>query len=287
MALRKLTTDDLGKEATLDELKSHLLKMAEALSNFCNENGIRYYLSGGTLLGAMRHKGFIPWDDDIDINIPRPDCEKLQELSGGLIAGKYVLQRPDPDCGVHTECWRLYDYSMIIESNAGGTSKKSYLLPAFIDIFPIEGLPTDYDTMVKHYKKIKLNRLFLYSGVLNAWKGKTLFKKIVHLCIRPFSKIIGTKRFFNNIQNLGLKYKFDDCEYIGVVTAPAKSIEEWVKKEEYTPQIDVQFEHLTLKAPAGYDTYLSQLYGKNYMEMPPKEKQITHHGFTLYHNKNA
>ena len=284
--IKQLTVDDLGKEAGLPELKERLLDMATALAGFCDENNIRYYFSGGTLLGAVRHKGFIPWDDDIDLNMPRPDCEKLQERSGGLIAGRYVLQRPDPASRYHAEFWRLYDYSMIIENSLGGSSKKTFLTPIFIDIFPIEGLPADDDELKAHYRKIKINRLFMYSGLFNAWKGSTLTRKIIHLMIRPVSKLIGVKTFYNNIQKLAKKYSFDECEYVGVVTAPVHSVEERVKKAEYTPQIDVTFEGRTFKGPSNYDTYLSQLYGKDYMQIPPKEKQKSHHGFKLYLNKD-
>ncbi len=284
--LRQMTPEDLGKEAGLNDLKEKLIEMACALTEFCDKNGLRYYLSGGTLLGAVRHKGFIPWDDDIDLNMPRPDCEKLQELCGGLIGGKYVLQRPDPSACVHSECWRLYDYSLIIENNLGGTSKKPFLLPVFIDIFPIEGLPEDDKKLKSHYRKIKINRLFMYSGLFNAWKGRTLTRKIIHILIRPVSKLFGVKRFYNNIQKLGMKYPFDECEYIGVVTAPVHTIEERVKKAEYIPQVDVDFEGKIFKAPKNYDTYLTQLYGPDYMQIPPKEKQRSHHGFKLYFNKD-
>ncbi len=286
MEVKKLTKEDCGRQATLDDMKERLVLMLSALAKFCDENGIRYYLSGGTLLGAVRHKGFIPWDDDIDINVPRPDCEKLQSLSGGMIDGKYYLQRPDPFAIAHSEAWRLYDFSMVIENSLGRSSKKPFYTPIFIDIFPIEGLPSDDEELRKHFKKIKRVRFFLLCGIFNAWKGTTFVRKVAHLVFRPFSKLVGIDTLYNKIQDLGKKYPFDECDHIGVVTAPVHTVEERVLKEEYIPQVDVAFEGRTFKGPANYDTYLTQLYGKDYMQIPPESKRHSHHGFTLYFNKN-
>ena len=87
-----LQKSDCGREMTQEEIRGIQLNMLDQLAEFLRANGLRYYLSGGTLRGAVRHKGYIPWDDDIDINIPRPDCEKLFQLCGGKI-GDYVLCR--------------------------------------------------------------------------------------------------------------------------------------------------------------------------------------------------
>ena len=290
--IRIVTKDDIGSEATIQDLRRHLLWMVQALSDFCDRNGIRYYMSGGTLLGAVRHRGFIPWDDDIDLNIPRPDCEKLQELSKGIIEGehgRYVLQRPSPipDSVAHAEFWRFYDYSMVIENYVGGSSKKAFYEPVFIDIFPIEGLPSDDKELVKHYKKITFTRFFMFSGLFNPWKGSNLTRKIAHLIAWPIAKIITHKRLYNRIQKIATSYDFDKCEHIGVVTAPVHTTQERVKKSEYIPQVDLDFEGLKLHGPQNYDTYLTQLYGKDYMQLPPEEKRKSHHAFKLYFSRDA
>ncbi len=114
--LKKMTKADCGAELPQSAARAIQLDMLQTLAQFCDENSLRYYLSGGTLLGAIRHRGFIPWDDDIDINIPRPDCERLLALTGGKL-GSYVFTGPDMDgfCPV-CECFRLYAPKAVLES---------------------------------------------------------------------------------------------------------------------------------------------------------------------------
>ena len=270
-----------GEEVSLEEVKSKLVDMLLVLADYCEKNGIRYYLSGGTLLGAIRHKGFIPWDDDIDINMPRPDCEKLQKISGGVI-GNYKLVRPSGNALCVKHFWRLYDESVLLEDSIQKNNKKNVYYPIFIDIFPIEGLPADDKATKKHYNSMELGKKMLNCTTGSLFHGKNLPAKIFHFVCRPIAMLFGQDYWVQQVQKKATSIPFNDSEYIGVVTTNIHKTEEKVLKAEYIPQIELEFEGHMLKGPKGYHKYLSQLYGDDYMELPPEEKRVSHHIFKFY-----
>lgn len=284
--LKYLTKDDCGQKMTVEESRKILLDMLDCFAEFCDSNNLRYYLSGGTLLGAIRHKGFIPWDDDIDVNMPRPDIEKLYDMTQGMI-GKYRLAQPDKEMFSRCcEFFRLYSPDAVIENYSGGTTKTHpFYVPVFMDIFPIEGLPdSEWETKM-HYMKIVALRKMLRSSSLTHMEGKNALAHIFHVVSAIPAKLVGYKKWASSIQNTATKYKFDEHKYIGVMTAPVHTTSEKVLKQEYVKTVDVMFEGKRYHAPGNYDTYLTQLYG-NYMEMPPAEKQRSHHVFHVYWRKN-
>ena len=283
MEWRKLGKDDCGERMSTETMRAVQIDMLNAFADYCDANELRYYLSGGTLLGAVRHKGFIPWDDDIDVNMPRPDCEKLQEMTGGVL-GKYLIKAPTVDTTVRCEYWRIYDTETVIENTMGGSSKIPIYHPIFIDIFPIEGLPDSKVRTKWHYMKIGIIRKMKRVASLEHPAGKTIYAHMFHIIMTPLAKIVGYSRWQNMLQKEAIKYKFDDCNYVGVVTAWVHAEEEKMLKADYLPPVEVQFENRTYHAPANYDYYLSSLYG-NYMKIPPKRKQVSHHDFTAYWRK--
>lgn len=279
--MRKYSSREIESPATTDELKAHLVEMLTAFDAFCKEHGLQYYLSGGTLLGAVRHRGFIPWDDDIDVNMPRPDCEKLMELSGGRI-GSYILNPPNYSNTYHAYHWKLFDESMLIAKKRGEKIRKVY--PAFMDIFPIDGLPDTEAKNKRHYRKIIFWKLLAES----LWNKKKYtdargVKKLAHGAAYFVARRIGIKRLFNRVIGVAKSIPFETAEHIGVMMTKVHTTEERVVKAEYLPVVEVSFEGRTFPAPAGYETYLRQLYGPDYMQLPPEEERTSRHALIPYH----
>lgn len=282
--LQKLNKDSCGTEMTTEESRRIQLDMLRALAAFCDENGLRYFLSGGTLLGAIRHHGFIPWDDDIDVNMPRTDCERLLQLTDGRL-DRYRIVGPDMDgfCPL-CESYRIYDPTAVIESWAGGYAKEPYYLPVFADIFPIEGLPDGEWQTRLHYDRIVFARKMQRVSVLKHMEARSLSAHIFHVLAWIPARLVGYTNWSRLVQKIATAYSMEEKAYIGVMTAPRQTTSEKVKKEDYLHAVPVLFEGNVFHAPSNYDVYLHQLYG-DYMRLPPEEKRRSDHVFHMYWNR--
>ena len=269
----------LGEQIDSDEMRRAQLDMLDALDAFCEKNGLTYYLSGGTLLGAVRHKGFIPWDDDIDVNMPRPDADRLIELTGGRLNDHVEIASPFGPVPQSVGFMRLCDKRYILHSRSRD-GKAAYYTNLFVDIFPIEGLPTSRKRVRWHYwiasGLITMRKLAYFRGV----SGRMQFTKVLRLMARPIAKLMGY-RFWNRLLlNTALKYKYDECDYVGVVTSNYHTVEEYIEREGYGTPVKVAFEGKLYNGPANAHKYLQNLYG-DYMT-PPPEQERDHHRFKVY-----
>ena len=264
------------KELSLEEIKKVQLNILKQVAEFCCERGINYSLYGGTLLGAIRHKGYIPWDDDIDISMPRPDYNKflndfhlIKDKNLKVHARELNKEYIYPFCKVSDERTLLKEYSDI-----------NYVLGINIDIFPIDGLPANYKECRKLMLKSSISRNFLELKQTKITKNRIWYKNSILF----FSKIllygIPSKIFLNTIERQTRKYKFQNSSFVGNIVW-GYGIKERCNKSVYSDYVLVDFENNKLKAMKGYDEYLTNVFG-NYMQLPPIEKQVIHHNFKAY-----
>ena len=277
--------DKLGRRIEREEFRRIQLDMLDALVDFCEKNGLTYYLSGGTLLGAVRHKGYIPWDDDIDVNMPRPDYDRMIRLTGGKLGDHLVIASPEGPIEHSTSFPRLCDTRYVLKS-CSKNQFSVYYTNLFIDIFPIEGLPTDPKKVRWHYYKTKsmivMRKLAYFKGPVAGEKG---LYRTTRIMLRPLARVFGYRFWNRRLLKLARRYRYEDCAYVGVVTGYAHTIQEYIKKEGYGVPTRVEFEGKTYNAPADTDRYLTNLYG-DYMKLPPVEEQVAHH-FDIWEYKGA
>ena len=281
--MRDFDYSDIRDFATDEEHKKLMLEILIEFDKFCKTHGLTYYLSGGTLLGAVRHKGFIPWDDDIDVNMPRPDCMKLMELSGGRI-GEFELMPPNPSQKYFSYHWKLYgDAILVAKRSSAGIGDKVY--PVFMDIFPIEGLPDTETQNEKHFAQIiRIKNRVNHARRLRVYQGRNPIRMIISRVFNVLYSLVGVKKLFPKVITHAQTLKFENSKYVGVMMTNVHTTEERVLKSEYTPVIQVEFEGHSFPAPAGFDTYLRQLYGPNYMDWLPIHQRFPRHNFATFHN---
>lgn len=267
------------KTIEIKEIQKIELAILRHIDKICRENGLRYFLCGGTLLGAVRHKGFIPWDDDIDISMPRPDYDKLMEI---LKANDkyFTITTTQEDC--------YYNFTKVVDKSTVlveiGYRPIKYL-GVYIDIFPLEGMPEDELKREQHFEKLHQLRKEINSfSIARPKLRKSLFAYIKNWWLYLKNKRRSLFSLQKQYEALARKYDYNNMNYVYMSGGAYGRVEMFPKYfvDEY---VDVLFEGQTFKGIKNYHLYLSQLYG-NYMQLPPKEKQVTHHNFQAWYNDN-
>lgn len=264
------------KELTLQELKDiefDILKMFDA---FCKENNIRYFLAYGTLLGAIRYKRFIPWDDDVDLLIPREDYDRMIKLFKDT--ERYRLFAFEKDTNYGFPFAKLCDMTTIKDEFGYYNGVK---LGVDIDLFPLDAWDDNLEKAKKEAKYIKQNMQYLILAKLKKADSINPVKRFFKSVVMIICKIFGCKYFINKILKESNKSGQTGRKYVGAKCWCVYGERGIIPSEAFSDSVDIEFEGKMFPAPIGYDTYLTCLYG-DYLPEPPKEKQKTHHSFKAY-----
>ena len=232
------------------------------IDDFCTENNIRYYLSGGSCLGAVRHNGFIPWDDDGDLMMPRKDYEKFIFGFPKDYGGKYGVGALSVDSDWKRPYARVWDLNTIWKS----TNLNDKEIGIFVDLFPIDGLPESGIGRKLHYFHIWTLRML---NVLSIKKEYLPGERFVGL--KKFVKLFLNNKwnsyFISATEKTAKKYDFDSSAFVGVCVVVHYGDRETIRHECMAEGVRLMFEDRLLPVPIGYETYLTNLYG-DYMVIP-------------------
>ena len=272
-------SSDTLKEIGLAEKKQIMLSVMDEIDAFCTENKLTYFLVGGTLLGAVRHKGFIPWDDDMDIGLPRKDYERLiqsfQSKSGRVGVYDHRNRRGYfwPSAKAIAENTVLYELD-----------DRRHPIGIFIDVFPFDGFAGTREEIVRLQRRTGFYKNLLTMKHLKINRERPLLKNILVAAGRLLY-LIPDRLLIETIHKYaGNEADFADCDYVCNFTG-AWGEREISSSANFLSTTRLPFEGRAYCVPVGYKEYLSTVYG-DYMTPPPKEKQITHHASRAYWKEN-
>lgn len=252
----KITTEMIKRLQQIE------LKMLEIFIQICEKENLKYYLSGGTLLGAVRHKGFIPWDDDIDVRMPRIDYEKFLLCANKYLPDYYFLQTYKTEYETPFGFAKIRDNRTIYKEKAIKNFNINH--GVWIDIFPLDFCP-------RHCFLFNIYRVFLQNRIQSRFDikktPKQKFLQFVSYFICPsYDEAVFVLEKY-------LQFYRKDTGLMANFYGGKKDI---MPTKWYGEGIELTFEHLKVKGPKEYNKYLTQLYG-DYMRLPPKEKRIPVH----------
>lgn len=260
------------KKMTTQELKKVQLDILNVVAEYCDKNNIKYFLAYGTLIGAIRHKGYIPWDDDIDIVMTRPDYDKFLKFFNES-NNKYEVMSFEKDKKF------LYTFAKVCDNTTLLKEGKQIgcTLGVNIDVFPLDGIKNGNQLL----KRQIMLRHILDIKTASYSKNRKKIKSILLSIIKVVLCFIPTRRIIKSMIDNSKKFSYDECDMIcNIVEGAPNNIP--LNKEFFNGVLHTYFEDGFYNIPVGYDEWLKTAYG-DYMKLPPKEEQVSPHNFEAYY----
>lgn len=258
--------------ASMKKVWAVQLDLLKQFMSVCEKYGLRYFLSDGNLLGAVRHKGYIPWDDDIDVCMPRPDYNKLMRLGNSVFGYPYFFQSAytDPDY--------VRPHAQLRNSNTTGALENEFYTTKinqgiFLDVFPLDGLPSEPALVRKQKNKVRHYIIILGTGYptcysLNAFVR--FFQKLAKLVLKPYWLFHSKADIYRKMDAAASMYDYDSSEYVKYIGFDTMAGLETLRyrKSLFDDVAMYDYEGISVPGPRDYNTYLIELYGEKYM-IPP------------------
>lgn len=263
------------KEITAEELKEIQMSLLDYFDEFCNKNRLKYTLACGTLLGAVRHKGYIPWDDDIDVYMERDDYDKLLSLYNNNENSHIKLMSIENNPSYSFLFAKLVDdrTSLIEDYN---------IMPigVNIDIFPLDSIEHQTVSENKINKRLSMLKAMWLVKVHHVSKRMSIVKNGALIIAKLFTFPFSMRYLAQKINELAKSNNSSNHKYMFELSMNS-TYKKGFKRESFGKTIDIEFEGKYYKAMSGYDEYLTASFG-DYMQLPPVEDRVTHHFFKAY-----
>ena len=262
------------REVSFEESKQIMVKTLESIDRCCRENNIKYSLCWGTMIGAIRHHGFIPWDDDIDLMMSREDHDRFLKVYNDP---KYAIYTPKVDKNDLYLNTKIYDKktSVYIKNRS-----KSFF-GVWVSIFPYDNAP---DVKLRQWEMKRDFWLILYRIKIHDFLGYGLMRRVVKRIIRILLLPFSSFWLYNRIVNCLTAYNSQQTKRVCIWYGTPYKKFRYFPKELLDECMDVDFEELKSKIIKGYDEFLKITYG-DYMTFPPESERVPKHNYKAYYNE--
>lgn len=268
---------EMKAENALREVQLTQLRILKVFMQFCEDHNLRWYMIGGSLIGVLRHKGFIPWDDDIDIGMPRKDYDEFVALQNTFPDG-YTLTDRRNDAKWH------FNFSQFVDAESEiivHMNEKPRPCKIWIDVFPIDGMPENSFRRWLHGKHVLMYRYMIQMAKISTqvdthkvgrpWFEKTIIKMLHYV---PVGKLVNVDRCLDNMARVLRRYDFDDSAWAGNMLGKYRE-KEYMPKSWWGVPVKLPFEDISVLCPAESDKIETKLYG-DYMQWPAVGHRVSH-----------
>lgn len=269
---------ETAKGLTLEDIKAVQLDILRVIVDVCTRYDLKYFAVGGTLLGAVRHRGFIPWDDDIDIALPRQDYEKLQEICRQQLPSGYRFINYQDEWKLHHNISKVIDTRTVLIEESSRCRQVE--LGVYVDLFPLDGVPRGKLLREIHYHSINFLKTLLSIPWLDEAKQWPWYKRMLILAAQSLMSERVQATAHECLERLMRLHEYRSADQVAN-HAGLYGKRELMPKAWFGEGSTVEFEGLRINAPEEPDRYLRQLYGE-YMRLPPEAERRTHHRYVAY-----
>lgn len=274
LQLEDMRDDSVENEKITKEIQKELLPLLKEIKRLCEKNDIPYFLCAGSVLGAVRHQGFIPWDDDIDIGMVRKDYERFLKIADQELSDGYILMYGERSPNYYTCHARVFrDHTALV---IGVNSHLKMHHGFYLDIFPFDVLPEDEKEQDAFYWEEKeVANQYTRMKKKKRYDGHNPIRNLIANSEYYKCNLRSSKKMFAYVNEVMSRYNTANPKYVADLCAPYNK-KLFFRYDDIFPTVDMEFEGEMYPVPGNYDTYLTTMYG-DYMTLPPKDKRYVKH----------